>query len=559
MTNWVTIFCLSSLLVYFSPTYADKKQTYSPILSDAEIGKRIYREGLLPDGQPLRAKGAGDVTIIGTQLTCVSCHRRSGLGASEGKNRAPPITGEILFQPRTRSDRELAGIRLSGEGARPAYTEESLLQAINNGKDAAGRTMDPLMPRYAFDKADLKLLIQYLNTLSTASAPGISETTIHFAAVFTPDASPTQKAAAEKTLRSFFHAYNAQTRREKQRAENPPWHKAWQYNSFRGLELHTWNLAGAAQTWHSQLLKYYQEQPVFALVNGIGNGLWQPIHDFCEKNAIPCLFPTTDLPGQSVEHHYSLYFSGGMDLEARAIASHIETANRKQVTLLQLYRMNEKSNAAAISLSRQFVNSKKVRTINLALDDNTALNNTALRDKIRHKNVNTLVLWLEEVDIKNINQQLDGNPQIRAIYVSSTYLKSPTDLLPKSALDKTYVLSRFVPAKNLDAHLRRFAIWAASRDIDFSDKDLFGKQAAANAYFTALVVSSAIKGLRANLTRDYLIERIEHILERPVFHSVYPEFTLGPGQKFASKGGFITGPLKAPDTNSIPPSRWIVP
>jgi hypothetical protein len=419
--------------------------------------------------------------------------------------------------------------------------------------------MDPLMPRYAFNKADLKLLIQYLNTLSTAAAPGISGSTVHLAAVFTPDTLPAQKAAAEKTLRAFFHDYNAQTRNEKQRAQHSPWHTSWHYESFRELELHTWNLAGAAQTWHSQLVRYYQEQPVFALVNGIGNGLWQPVHDFCEQNEIPSLFPTTDLPGRSTGHYYSIYFSDGMNLEARAIASHIESENRNRVTILQLYRMNEKSNAAAVSLSRQFVNSKKVRTINLALDDNTALNGADMREQIRRQNVNTLVLWLEDVDIKNIDKQLDGNPQIRAIYVSSTYIKSPTDVLPKSALDKTYVLSRFVPEKNLDAHLRRFAVWAHSRNIDFSDKDMYGIQAAANAYFAGMVVTGAIKDLRANLTRNYLIERIEHILERPVFHSVYPEFTLGPGQRFASKGGFITGPLKAPDTNSNPPSRWIVP
>ncbi|WP_455209192.1 cytochrome c/ABC transporter substrate-binding protein [Kaarinaea lacus] len=553
MTRLVKIFCLASL-VWLSPSYADTKSIDSPDLSDIELGKQIYREGILPNGQPVLAVGAGNAPIIGTQITCISCHRRSGLGTSEGKNRAPPIAGEILFQPRTQSYRELRGKRLSGEGARPAYSEDTFITAINEGKDVTGKTMDPLMPRYTFSKADVKLLIQYLNSLSMDNVPGISDTTIHFATVFTPDTLPAQKTAAEKTLRAFFHDYNAQTRNEKHRATNSPWHKSWHYESFRQLELHTWELKGAAESWDSQLRKLYKEQPVFALTNGIGNEAWQPIHDFCETNEIPCLFPTTDLPGQSTEHYYSLYFSDGVKVEARAIASYLNNESAASKTILQLYRSNEKGQTAAALLSQQLQNSKKIKVIDVALDNGTALDNTFLREKVALHKADTVVLWIDKPSIKNIGKELGSNSQIKFIFVSSTYARSPENLLPKTALDKTYLLSRFVPEKELDSHLRRFTAWAKSRDIDLSDE-----RAAANAYFTALVVTSAIRSMRANLSRDYLIERIEHALERAVFHSVFPEFTLGPGQRFASKGSYIVGPLKSVDTSSFPPAQWIVP
>ncbi|HEY5602464.1 MAG TPA: ABC transporter substrate-binding protein [Gammaproteobacteria bacterium] len=551
------IFCLS-LLVWLSPSYAGNAPADSPNLASLELGKQIYRKGKLPNGQPLHAVGAGNAPIIGTQTTCISCHRRSGLGASEGVNRAPPIIGEILFQARTLAYRELGGTRLSGKGARPAYTEESLLAAINEGKDVTGRNLDPLMPRYAFSKADAKLLIQYLNSLSMSGAAGISDTTIHFATVFTPDTLPAHKTTVEKILQAFFRDYNAETRNEKGRAKNAPWHKTRQYTSYRQLDLRTWNLEGPAETWNSQLKKLYGQQPVFAVINGIGHAYWQPIHDYCETNEIPCLFPTTDLAGQSAEHYYSMYFSEGVNLEARAIAAHLGAESEPPKTILQLYRRNAKGQAAAASLSQQSVNNRKINVIDLALDNNPALDNASLREKVRekisHYKADAVVLWLDTADMKNISDELGSNAQIQFIFVSSTYTRSPENLLPPTALAKTYLLSRFVPENNLDAHLRRFTTWAKPRDIDLADE-----RVAANAYFAAMIVTSATRSLRAYLTRDYLIERIEHMLERAVFHSVFPEFTLGPGQRFASKGSYIIGPLKPADTKSTPPAQWIIP
>src|SRR5262250_2773181 len=65
---------------------------------DVALGQRMYRAGILPSGQPMRGILQGDIPVEGIQLQCVTCHRRSGFGSSEGATFVPPVTGPSLFQ-----------------------------------------------------------------------------------------------------------------------------------------------------------------------------------------------------------------------------------------------------------------------------------------------------------------------------------------------------------------------------------------------------------------------------------------------------------------------------
>jgi len=59
--------------------------------------------------------------------------------------------------------------------------------------------------------------------------------------------------------------------------------------------------------------------------------------------------------------------------------------------------------------------------------------------------------------------------------------------------------------------------------------------------------------------RDYFIERVEHMVARSLVTSVYPRLSLGPGQRFASKGAYLVKYSKQPGITVEPVSDWIVP
>jgi cytochrome c553 len=65
-----------------------------PVASSAEVelGRRIYMEGILPSGAPLKGKRANAVQVEGAAAACETCHRRSGMGSLEGN---------IVVTPRT--------------------------------------------------------------------------------------------------------------------------------------------------------------------------------------------------------------------------------------------------------------------------------------------------------------------------------------------------------------------------------------------------------------------------------------------------------------------------
>jgi mono/diheme cytochrome c family protein len=501
--------------------------------SPAAGGQSLYRDGLRASGVPVNATVQKGVVLSGADAACVKCHRRSGLGGSEGQNPIRPIAGRLLFSP---GDRERAG-RLAwlagGAPERPTYSRDSLARALRAGIDPSGRTLDPLMPRYDLSDAEVAQLHSYLEGLSATVAPGVSDSEIHFSTIVAGDVSRDRRKALLDVMQGFFRDKNGGTRKEARRREvgNEAMHRA-----YRTWVLHVWELQGAPETWGRQLEVYYRRQPVFAVIGGIGDGSWQPVHGFCEAFEVPCVFPDVDYPEVAGAGYYPIYFSRGVILEAEVLARHLlDTAPAGDSrTIVQVFRDDARGRLPGQAL-RQALQGKGADTIvdvplaaagRLPADFVSRLTGDARPD--------SLVLWLDASDLAGLDRAAAPPDGLEAIYVSA----SMTDMRPpplgdawRSRLNMVYPFD--LPAPRA-ARLTRLNAWLRARNIPLADE-----RTQANAFFAATVTGDAVSHLGENFSRDYFIERIEQMTQSALSPSIYPRLSLGPGQRFASQGGYV--------------------
>ena len=65
--------------------------------------------------------------------------------------------------------------------------------------------------------------------------------------------------------------------------------------------------------------------------------------------------------------------------------------------------------------------------------------------------------------------------------------------------------------------------------------------------------------IQGDYSREYLIEQIEMIAESNLSPGVFPELTLGPGQRIASRGSYVVKLDPSGDGGLSPDGDWIVP
>ena len=507
-------------------------------------GEQIYHNGLLASGERLQARVQGDVPISGEQLTCTQCHRRSGYGSSESGRRIPAISANVLFTPKTITRRELYASREVGAGTRPAYTDESLIRAIRDGIDAAGRRLDPSMPRFSLPDEEMQALLAYLKTLSAEVDPGVSDTELHIATLIGPQVEPQRREAMLRLMETFITAKNSGTRLEQRRAAHTPWQKEASYPAYRQWVLHPWRLEGEAETWPQQLQRYYEVRPVFAVVGGVVDGDFQPIADFCNSYTLPCLFPSSSMPAKE-PGYYTLHFNEGRRLEARTLARHLQEEGllKPEVSLLQLYRNSDTTGAEAL---------------HQALEGNTTLKDISLSQHEhgaawqRAKTADVLVLWLEPADLGALATLPRPWPQ--RIYIQSTLDYALLHELPAELRSRIHLLYPYALPQEAATQRLRVQAWLRLKGIEFDSP-----RVQADNYFALTLLLDTMHQLRLNFSRNYAIEVIEHMLDSALFTSLYPQFSLAPGQRYASKGCYVVRLAETETEGVVAASRWIVP
>ncbi|GAA7764153.1 MULTISPECIES: c-type cytochrome [Cupriavidus] len=511
-----------------------------------DAGERIFRQGTLASGEPLQAIRDGGMRMEGQAAACMNCHRRSGLGARAGLTAIPPITGRYLFHPRASNPDDLDlpfvdGIRIDRE----PYTEATLARAIRSGLDSEGRPLSYLMPHFALGDADMAALIGFLKRLDARTLPGVDGTMLHFATIITPDADPVKRQGMLDVLQHYFADKNAFPLGPTPRLRAS---RSMMFMVNRRWQLHVWELSGAPSTWQAQLQKHLAEQPVLAVVSGLGGSNWAPVHAFCEQAAVPCLFPNVEVPAEEGKGFYSLYFSNGVTLEAQLMARSILRGQDGKAVgpVLQVYREGDSGDAGARALAAALLPAG-VTVSNRVLKAHESIA-SALR-KVPKGNV--LVLWLRPPDVVALGGSpppgttvlmsglmggLEHTP-VPAGWRAVTELTYPVDLPERRRVRVDYALGWFT--------IRRIPLVA--------------EQVQADTFLACGLLAETLNHMADTFQRDYLVERVEDMIERRVITGYYPRLTLAPGQRFASKGGYMVR-FSGPDGARVAAEGdWTVP
>lgn len=517
--------------------------------STVELGRRLYRDGIGVDGRPVAAVVQGDVAVDGTVLACASCHKRSGLGAAEGGNRALPVTAPALFGG---TDERPANLLQH----RPPYDDASLRTAVTAGRASDGRALDALMPRFRLSDGDMAALAAYLRTLGVGTAPGVGADEIELATIVADSAPAGEREAVAAVIEQFATYKNGVTRREQQRAEASRRHVYGERHAraFRRWNVSVWTLTGPADGWPAQLEALYARKPPFAVVSGAAGDRWPVIDAFCERKELPCLLPVTDLPRVGAGNFYNLYYSPGALLEARVTASNIGREAAAGAAPVLLVHTDDTLGRAALSAFLEALPESlhaRVHAVALAPTDRPTVR--YWETLLTCERPGTVIAW---VDAASLAALAAARPDLQSarVYTAASFTdwerwRASSDFERRVI----HVYPYSLPAPGL-AQFPREQVWLKSQGL--AELDLLP---AAQALFACHAVGEAMLGMADNYSREYLMESLEHMLDGTSMTSLFPVTTLANGQRFLVKGAYLARLAPGGDGVRYQSAGWVQP
>ncbi|MGJ0484265.1 MAG: amino acid ABC transporter substrate-binding protein [Methylomicrobium sp.] len=535
---------------------------------NSAIGEQIYNQGIDSSGEPLEGQTEGDIEFKDAHFNCAQCHRRSGYGSSEGGNYVLPVTGDSLFNPRNfdradlfkklfkESQPKLFWARMRSAYQRPAYTDESLVRAIREGIDPSGRKLSPLMPRYKISDRDMAGLTDYIKHLSSHNDPGVNENTIYFATVVSKNANADDKNAMLSTIAKFVEWLNLETKGNLDHPNFSPSYRSDFAKAFRIWNHEVWELSSNPADWPKELAAYYEKKPVFALIGGMADGDWSAIHEFCENNKVPCLFPLTQMPPAEQSGHYSVYFNQGLLLEAKATAKYLlkEKSADPAAAMVVFYSEDaEGSNPAKVFT--EMLNADKTRIIDsVPVKDMESFRHEWTKYVESHPKVGTVVVWPGRLKGAILSELTVLFQKTERIFLPSELLQADLTGLPQEMMPKLYFSYPYELPTAYHPHAFRVRAWMNTRKLEVSNARI-----QFNTYYALNLLQYSLEHVVDHFSRDYLLEYIEHEAENALNPGTFPRLSLGPEQRFASKGAYLVQ-IDGSESQSIKPvSAWIVP
>lgn len=532
-----------------------------PAEKTLSLGERMYRQGLLPSGEPMQSVVSGDVPVEGTAFSCLSCHLRGGLGSWEGGIVTLATNGARLAQPRywkfpNLSPEERKELKLKNSSpARPAYTDKALAHVIRTGIDPGGRELHQVMPRYDLNNRDMAILIHYLRALSSRYSPGLEGDTIRFATVITDEVRPEDQQAMLVPMNNYVARHNQFAAGFGNRMYLGVGGNEMS-GAYRKLALSVWRLKGDPATWDRQLQAHLDKEPVFALLGGISYGDWRPIHAFCERQKLPCLFPITDLPVVSDTDWYTQYFSKGFYQEGQAAARYLRATDNSSATrrILQIVQGDPEGRELSAGFRETWQelgprpDENAVKEIHLGMGADGA---SALRALLEQEKPTTLLLWTGAESYEALGGLADWPSRPEVVFMSSRLLSSKVTSLPEMVRAFTWLTYPYRDPKD-EPNVSKYADALLGGLTQLKPETRISTR----TFSMIQIMRQGLMDMDRNFYRDNFMDRIS--MQRDQVLPDYLRLSFGPGQRYSSKGCFIMQLGPGPNPRLIRRSEWVI-
>ncbi len=550
LTLLITAMCCAALTPGATLAATPEKASHETAPDLRKQGENLYREGILPSGKRIQV----NFKAPGTVFACASCHLRSGIGGVEENVYTPPIHGPVLFKPVKKYHKGVEVRFHESPFLRPAYTEETLAIAIRDGISASGTPLNDVMPRYILADSDMALLITYLKGLSSQFSPGVTDTKLHFASIVSEDANPDDVNDMFAALEKYITDKNNLTRNYQRKTTQRDRLMAKAMSVSRELEprkltVSRWVLKGPPETWRQQLEEYNRKEPVFALLGGIVQGEWKPIHQFCEERQIPCLFPNTEFPVISGKDWYTLYISKGLYQEGEGVARYLDSLSgpSKKAPVLEIIRLSREGRTLSAGFEETWRSLEHNAPIKITLKTGETLSAKTLRSLLHKHNPSVVLLWDDAASLSAVKEVAAKFPPAM-LFMSSDYLGSdPGKAVPVELRSFTYLAYPYrLPEEKI--------ITPMGDTVQFRVKET---KVAQQTYALTQILSMAIMGIKDNYYRDALLDFIGTLMDQVV--PLHERLSFGPGHRYASKGCYIIQLDKSAPPGFIRTSSWLSP
>ncbi len=538
---FIVIFCLLAALLPSLTAAAAKPLVEG--MADEEVirlGERMYREGLLPSGEPIMSYVANDVPVDGTSFTCTSCHLRSGMGSIEGEVITPPTNGNTLYKARKPFIEGAEFVPYIHNYAvyipeRPAYTDETLATLIATGIDPTGRSVLSAMPRYDIADRNMEIMIAYLKTLSDAPAPGVTEDHIKFATVIVEGIDPVKVESMLIPIQFTIDRKNslAAASKRNDRVARMAYNMLGSLHAL-SFSLDKWMLSGPPETWRDQLEKYYAKDPVYALLGGISETTWEPVHRFCEDHQIPNLFPIIDEPVISDTDWYTQYLSRGLRQEGEAAARYLISMAEliKDRKIVQIVRDSRHGRALAEGFRDVWKEAGHTLPTEILLAEGQEINGLQLQRVIAEHKPEVMLYWDNEDTVPSLAGLIGLKAAPGIVVVSGTWLGDSLWTIPEDLRKRLYLTYPYrLPQEEVRFDLQTKKV-LASKPIKNYDSVILRK-----SFITQEVLGMALMEMRQEYYRDFLLDTIG--MFQDLYLPLYERISFGPGQRYASKGCYI--------------------